>query len=83
MSQIDSAMRKSRRERRRFRRKRLKMLLEAIESGKLDSNKETLGLLFNQKVPRQQYVSPGDRSTYNSGYMQIDEMLAGTPNVWR
>ena len=31
---------------------------------------------------RRQYLSPIDRSTYNYGFMNINEIGAGTPNIW-
>lgn len=61
------------------RRQRLFRILELILDGKIDSSKTPLARIFNQQGPRQQYVSPKDRGMHNSGYMETDEMLAGTP----
>ena len=56
-----------RKQRRRLRKKRLDALIKLVDQGKVRSSRE--------------YISPDDRSSYNYGYMEIDEMLAGTPNV--
>ena len=78
------AERKLKRRKRMKRRKKLMEILQAILSGEIDSKKVPTDQLFNvQYSPRAEYVSPGDRSQYNYRYMEIDEMLAGTPNVWR
>lgn len=61
------------------RRQKLLNILNLILDGKIDSSKTPLARIFNQQGPRQQYVSPKDRGMHNSGYMEIDEMLAGTP----
>jgi hypothetical protein len=63
------------------RRQKLFQILEGILSGKMDSSKTPLARIFNQNLPRQQYVSPKDRSTFNYGYMDSSEMQAGTPFV--
>lgn len=80
------------RKRRQNRRKALLQLIDSVLSGKFDSGEEPINNLFEkdtparemspQAAPRPHYVSPRDRSTYNSGYMQVDEMTAGTPNIW-
>lgn len=81
LKKAESLMRK---ERRRRRQKRLNSLLKAIKDGDIDSKKVPVDELFNNKIaPRQQYISPDDRSSYNYQYMELDEMLAGTPNIWR
>lgn len=61
------------------RRQKLFHIIEMILDGKIDSSKTPLNKIFNPKVPRQRYVSPKDRSSYNYGYMELDEMMAGTP----
>jgi len=67
------------RRRRSDRRQKLFHIMELILDGKIDSSKTPLARIFNQLGPRQQYVSPKDRGSHNSGYMEMDEMLAGTP----
>lgn len=74
------------------RRKKLLELLKKIVHGEIDSSQIPLDELFKTHTsvrdqyqlggPRRQYISPTDRSTYNYGYMEIDEMTAGNPNVW-
>jgi hypothetical protein len=61
------------------RRKRLFQILRDISTGKVDSSKKLLEPIFNQNGPRQTYISPKDRGTYNSGGMQSSEFLAGNP----
>lgn len=61
------------------RRQKLFQILELILEGKIDSSKTPLAKIFNQTGPRKQYVSPQDRASHNYGYMELDEMLAGTP----
>lgn len=61
------------------RRQKLFHLIEMILDGKIDSSKVPLQKIFNQRGPRQRYVSPKDRGSYNYGYMELDEMMAGTP----
>jgi hypothetical protein len=51
-------------------------LLENIESGQLNNKEKRVD------PSRPEYKSPIDRNTYNYGYMESDEMEAGTPNVW-
>jgi hypothetical protein len=67
------------RRRRSDRRQWLFHILELILDGKIDSSKTPLADIFNQRGPRQSYVSPKDRATRNYGYMEFNEMLAGTP----
>lgn len=67
------------RRRRSDRRQKLFHIIELILDGKIDSSKIPLARIFNQQGPRQQYVSSKDRASHNSGYMEMDEMLAGTP----
>lgn len=42
-------------------------------------NKEDI---VNNNVPRPKYISPADRSSYNYGFMNINEIGAGTPTIW-
>lgn len=67
------------RRRRSDRRQKLFHIMELILDGKIDSSKTPLARIFNQSGPRQKYVSPKDRASNNSGYMEMKEMLAGTP----
>jgi hypothetical protein len=76
---IDKAKEVMERRERSARRQKLFRILELILEGKIDSSKTPLARIFNQQGPRQQYVSPKDRATHNNGYMEVDEMLAGTP----
>jgi hypothetical protein len=63
--------------------KLLRNLLKAIDEGKIDSSSVPKDLLFSQKTPREQYLSPYDRSSPNNyGEMNIGEIGAGTSNVW-
>jgi len=58
------------------RRMRLIKILQAILSGKIDSKHAPVSQLVNGRtIPRAEYVSPGDRSQYNYGYMEIGERL--------
>lgn len=63
------------------RRQLLLRILALIEQGAFSSGKKPEDLLFNTKQPREEYISPADRDSYNSGYMEIGEMMAGTENV--
>jgi hypothetical protein len=76
---LNKAKEQTERDKRFERRQKLFHILQAILSGELDSSKAPLSKLFNQRVPRLEYVSPNDRSTYNSRYMELQEMLSGTP----
>ena len=67
------------RQKRSERRQKLFHLIQMILDGKVDSSKTPLAAIFNQMGPRQRYVSPKDRGTYNSGEMEWGEMLAGNP----
>lgn len=69
------------RRRRSDRRQKLFHILELILDGKIDSSKTPLAKIFNQMGPGQRYVSPKDRASHNYGYMETDEMLAGTPFI--
>ena len=82
---IEEAKKYLRKKRLKLRKKKLDALVKDIESGKVDSKKVPVDELFNVRFsPRQEYVSPKDRSSYDyGGYMEIGEMLAGTPNIWR
>jgi len=74
------------------RRLQLMRLISKILSGEINSSEVRLDDLFKLYTserdmyqmggPRQMYVSPVDRSSYNYGYMQSGEMAAGTPAVW-
>ncbi len=84
--------------RKRERRKKLLALIHQVLSGQIDSTQEPIDKLFQmdksfrdmiqagpdalQNGPRPHYISPEERSSYNSGYMLIGEMGAGTPNIW-
>lgn len=76
---IDKAKEVMDRRKRSERRQKLFRILELILEGKIDSSKTPLARIFNQQGPRQKYVSPKDRAAHNYGYMEVDEMLAGTP----
>jgi hypothetical protein len=76
---LEEAKEAAERRRRSDRRQKLFHILELILDGKIDSSKTPLAELFNQREPRQSYVSPKNRATHNYGYMEINEMLAGTP----
>lgn len=67
------------RRRRSDRRQKLFHILELILDGKIDSSKTPLADIFNQRGPRQSYISPKNRASHNYGYMEASEMLAGTP----
>lgn len=43
-------------------------LIQKILSGEIDSSKTPLDALFNQSGPRQTYVPPKDRGSYDYGY---------------
>jgi hypothetical protein len=77
--ELDIAKKKIERRKRLKRRKSLLSLLQDISDGTLNTRKEPLSWIFNQEGPRNQYISPQDRGTYNYGYMEEKEMLAGTP----
>jgi hypothetical protein len=84
MGSLEQAEKQTQRRERMKRRKKLMRVLHAILSGEIDSQKVPIDEYFNvQYSPRGEYVSPRDRSQYNYRYMEIDEMLAGTPNIWR
>ena len=81
----------AKKKRKKERRKKLLALIHQILSGQFDSKQEPADDLFQmdtssrdmiQSGPRPHYVSPRDRSSYNSGYMTISEIGAGTPNIW-
>ena len=70
--------RTQRRERTRKRRE-LMEIIRAILNGEIDSSEHPVQRYFSNRIaPRADYISPRDRSQYNYGYMEIDEMLAGT-----
>lgn len=64
---------------RKKRMKLLKKLLEIIEAGKFDSSPPQN---LDNISPRHEYISPFERSSYNYGYMNINEIGAGTPNTY-
>lgn len=76
---LEEAKEAMERRRRSERRQKLFQIMELILDGKIDSSKTPLARIFNQDGPRQKYVSTKDRASNNSGYMQMNEMLAGTP----
>lgn len=77
---IEKAKEVMERRRRSERRQKLFHILELILDGKIDSSKVPLAKIFNtMRGPRAEYVSPQDRGQHNYGYMEVDEMLAGTP----
>ena len=64
-----------------LRRKFIMKLLKAINEGKIDSTTAPMSYISDaQPSPRQPYISPEDRDTYNSGYMWMSEMMANSPN---
>jgi hypothetical protein len=79
MDELSEAEEKVKRRSRMKRRQALMRLLKLIESGTLDTSRHPMGKIFNQMTPRMQYVSPDARSSYNYGFMEIDEMMSGTP----
>jgi hypothetical protein len=64
------------------RRQKLFEIIQMILDGKIDSSKTPLAPIFNQQGPRQTYISPQRRGGNNYGYMEMQEFLAGTPNVY-
>ena len=77
--------------RQQIRRLRLLELINQVLSGQLSTGQQPIDNLFQTNVSsrdalqdgsRPHYISPKDRSTYNSGYMEISELGAGTPNIW-
>lgn len=75
---IDMAMKEVDRRKNTERRQKLFEIIQLILDGKIDSSETPLAGIFNQEGPRQTYVSPQRRGDNNSGYMQMDEFLAGT-----
>ncbi len=64
------------------RRERLMKLLALIELGEFDSEKIPEELLYyTGERPREVYISPRDRDNYNSGYMEIRDLMVDSPNV--
>lgn len=63
------------------RRKALLRLIHAVLSGKFDSDKIPLDEIFKlHSGPTREYISPKDRNHNNYRYMEIGEMMAGTPH---
>lgn len=61
----------------------LNRLIKNILEGKMEVIPVPKGVLYNENGgARHQYFAPLDRSSYNYGYMEIDELLAGSPNIW-
>ena len=61
----------------------LKKLIRDVVSGKFKNETSQVSPLQNEHGGgRVSYHSPQDRSSYNYGYMEVDEMGAGTPNIW-
>ena len=84
MGSLEQAEKQTKRRDRMKRRKKLLDILQAILSGDIDSKKVPEDEYFNMNnTPRMEYIGPRERSQYNNRYMEIDEMLAGTPNIWR
>lgn len=73
--EVDKSIEIMERRRRSDRRQRLFQILELILSGKVDSSKTPLAAIFDQKGPRQSYISPKDRGSYNYGYMDLDGLI--------
>ncbi len=69
------------------RRRKLLELLDKINSGQIDSRQVPIDELYSlwdtekTQITRK-HISPQDRSSYNYGYMEADEMQAGNPNIW-
>lgn len=78
---IDRAMEKVERRKRSERRQKLFEIIQLILDGKINSSETPLAGIFNQQGPRQTYVSPQNRGGHNSGYMEMNEMLVGNPQV--
>lgn len=63
-------------------RKNLMKLLKLIGEGEIDSEKiplDSLYWLHNQ--PREEYISPRNRDSYNYGYMTQSEDRVSDPNA--
>lgn len=74
---IDMAMKEVDRRNNTERRQKLFEIIRMILDNEIDSSKTPLAGIFNQSGPRQTYVSPKDRASYDSGEMQMGD-LAGT-----
>lgn len=70
---------KIKRQERLKKRQQLRLIIEAVLTGRFYSGKEQLNTLFTQNPPRLEYISPADRSSYNSGYITSRELI-GLPN---
>jgi hypothetical protein len=62
------------RRKRSARRQKLFEILNLILEGKIDSSETPLAPIFNQQGPRQVYISPRDRSSYNYGYCDMEQL---------
>ena len=63
------------------RRKALLRLIQIILGGEFDSSKIPLDeILRLHSGPTREYISPKDRNHNNYRYMEIGEMMAGTPH---
>jgi hypothetical protein len=56
-------------------------ILSLFFEGKLSSRKKPFSKILQHKGPRANFTTPQERGGHNYGYMQIDELLAGTPFV--
>lgn len=61
----------------------LKKLLKQILGGEFDCTPIPLDTLYQNDSVRKQYISPRDRSTTNYGFMNVNEIGAGTPITWK
>lgn len=81
---------KERKKKRKLRLALLNRIIDNIESGKFNNiqeSKESVYPSYSSRterfVPRGEYLSPGDRDTYNYGYTNINELTGlHSPNVW-
>lgn len=67
-----------------MRKKELRKLLESIRAGKFHKVLYENDLSNRHSGPTRKYLSPTELSGNNTArYMAIDEIGAGTPNIWR
>jgi hypothetical protein len=64
------------------RREKLWGILKSVLSGQFESNKPPIQFRFDSKTdhPREKYISPKDRSSFNYGWTPVNEMQAGSEN---
>ena len=74
MGDLEEAIKDVQENERVARRQKLFQILDAVLSGRLEVSNTPLAKIFNQSGPRKEYISPKDRGTFNSGYMDIGEM---------